>query len=216
MKIEKYGDIAETKAERREVSATYSAAKANTFVFACVDWAHPLNGKGKDAAELRRQYFANAPADVRAKYIQTRTIGTPWIEVEVATSTLHDLKGAEYLAFFTARGQMKLKPEAVAILQRLIAEGKARIVAHHDDYVLDMFDAWLAEGKNWGYAFEVFRFGKSNRDTEDRVDGQHHQAKACLTLYRTEPRERKGHKPYDIGTQDGISTANGVKSKRPR
>lgn len=207
-----YGDIAQTKTERRTISAAYSADGAHTFTFACVDWNDALNGKGKAAAELRRQHFANASAAVQAKYVQCRTIGTPWHEVEVATSTLHDLPQKDYATLFTARGQMKLKPEAVDVLKRLVACGKARIVARHNDYVVDLFDAWIAEGKNWGYAYEVFRFGKSNRNIADRVDGQHHQAKCCLTLYRTEERERAGHEPYAVGTQCGISTANGVKS----
>lgn len=210
--LEKYGIICETKADRRGVSALYSGDGAHGFTFALCDWADALNAKGKTGAEARRAHLAAAAPEDREKYMECHTIGTPWVEVNVPTSTFFDLSADKFAAFFTKSGQVKLKPEATDILRELVALRKATIVAKHKDYVLDLYDAWKAEGGNFGYGYEVFKVGKSNRNTADRVDGQDKQFKACFTLYRTEERPNSANKkPYAVGTNDGVSTANGVR-----
>lgn len=207
----KYGLIAETTAEARELGSAYSKDGANTYTFALVDWRSPLNAKGKAGAELRRQYMDAQPAEIQAMYKECRTIGTPWVELEIATSTLHKLPVAQQALLKTDAGQFKMSPKAIKLCLELIAKGWMRIAAQHADYVRDLYEYWKAEGCNFGYAYERYKFGVSNRNVKDRKDGGHHQAKASFTLYRSEARLKNAAtmEYYERGQNCGVSTANG-------
>ena len=216
----KYGQIAETTKEAREIGSAYSQAKANLLVFAVIQWDNPLATKGDKGAEMRRKYMDAQSQEVQEMYRRTRTIGVPWYEVAYTSHDFHRLPLTMQNEMKDNLGRFKATPSAIKILEYSIKNGLARIIACHNDYVQDLYKGWIAtlvidkktgkERGNFGYAYEWTKHGTANYTTS-KCDGGKEQNKASFSLYRSEDRPKTGGGFYQRGTTDGVSTANGEK-----
>ena len=215
MNISKFGRHAETAAERREQLRDYTRNDVNAFYFLVCDKTDESNKTGKSGAEFRRNRFYSADRITQMKYRFTHNVGTAWIIVRIASSTIGDLNKADYNALFDTKFRVKATNAFYKVIDRLLKDGKAKIIDHGDDFVIDFWQYYIKENRNFGYAFENYLFGVSNRNTADKKDGtlakKGIQCKCSFTLYRAHKDiDKKTGTVYDIGTGKGISTSNGI------
>lgn len=215
MDVSKYGSHAETAVERREQLREYTRNDVNAFYFLICNKDDESNKTGKEGAEFRRNRFFNADRVTQMKYRFCHNVGTAWIIVRVATSTIGDLCKADYDALFDTNYRVKATRAFYKVIDRLLNDGKAKIIDNGDDFVIDFWSYYIKENRNWGYGFENYLFGVSNRNTADKKDGtlakKGIQCKCSFTLYRvSEEKDKKTGTIYSIGTNKGVSTSNGI------
>lgn len=209
----KYGLVAETKTEKRALSATYSGDNVHHIYIARIDRNSADNARGASGVAIRAAKMQSADAFM---YADCETIGTAWEIVSIPVSAFFNQKTANYQALFDNVGRLKLTKKAHEILDSMIVTGTAKVIYKGSDYVTDLYTAYM-QTKNFGYAVEVFLFGKANHNVLDRNDSMNAkhgiQVKCALTLYRTErkPNTAKNGAFYEVGTNCGTSTANGFR-----